>query len=105
MERNNHTTDEERRAAYGWCPKCGCGSDALGYAHLPTCPTLKTTEIERLRAENESLRSDVIAFCGSWAATYARERGLPDGHFYSVHYDILARAGARMDSFTRSDES
>ena len=36
------TTDEERRAAYGWCPKCGAGNDALGYAHLPTCPAQST---------------------------------------------------------------
>ncbi len=54
--------------------------------------------------EIKRLRSDLIVFCFLWAEPYARDHGLPDGHLHSVHYDILARAGARMDSFTRSNE-
>jgi len=59
---------------------------------------------ELLVAEIESLRSDVIAFCAPWAATYARDCGLPEGHLHPAHYDILARAGARMDAFTRGEQ-
>lgn len=29
--------------------------------------------------------------------------GLPDGHLHPTHYDILARAGVRMDRFTRAE--
>jgi hypothetical protein len=53
--------------------------------------------------EIEELRRDVIAFCAPWAASYGRDHGLPDGHLHPTHYDILARCGARMDSFTRSE--
>lgn len=51
--------------------------------------------------EIEELKRDLIAFCAPWAATYARDYGLPDGHLHPVHYDILARCGARMDDFIR----
>lgn len=61
------------------------------------------SEIERLRAENADLRTSVVAFGGLWAATYARNHGLPDGHLDAKHYDILARAGARMDDFVRDN--
>lgn len=59
------------------------------------------SEIERLRAENADLRTSVVAFGGVWAATHARETGLPDGHLHAVHFDILRRAGARMTGFQR----
>ena len=55
----------------------------------------------KMREENEDLRSSVVAFCAPWAVTYAREHGLPDGHLFANHYDILERAGARMVDFTR----
>jgi len=48
------------------------------------------------------LEQDVIAFCAPWAVRYARDHGLPDGHLHPTHYDILERAGARMDDFTRA---
>lgn len=52
-------------------------------------------------AEVADLRASVIAFGGPWAAAYARDHGLPPGHLHSTHYDILARAGARMNDFIR----
>jgi hypothetical protein len=58
-------------------------------------------ERERCAAEIEELRRNVIAFCAPAAVCYARDRGLPDGHLYAVHYDILTRCDARMDDFTR----
>ena len=61
-------------------------------------------EIERLRAENADLKNSVIAFCGPWAVQHARERGLPCGTLYALHYDILANAGARMADFKRGDD-
>jgi len=51
----------------------------------------------------EELRRNVIAFCALWAGTYAQDHGLPDGHLHPVHYDILARCGARMDAFSRAE--
>lgn len=52
-------------------------------------------------AELDDLRTSVVAFGAPWAATYARDHGLPDGHLHAVHYDALKLAGARMDDFTR----
>jgi hypothetical protein len=57
----------------------------------------------RAAEEIEWLRHSVIAFCAVWAAAYARDYGLPDGHLHPTHYDILARCGARMDAFTRAE--
>jgi hypothetical protein len=58
--------------------------------------------IQRLHAEIADLRCSVIAFGAPAMEEYARERGLPKGHLYPTHYDILERAGARMVSFTRA---
>lgn len=58
--------------------------------------------IRELRAENARLKSEVVAFCGPWAAQYARETGLEPGHLHPTHYDILEKAGARMANFTRA---
>jgi len=55
--------------------------------------------------EIESLRQGVVTFCVLWATTYARERGLPNGHLDSAHYDLLKSCGARMVAFTRADIS
>ena len=44
----------------------------------------------------------ICAFAGPWAVRYARDFGLPEGHLTATHYDILEKAGARMDSFTRA---
>ena len=69
-----------------------------------TCARAAATEAERdaLKAEVADLKLDVIAFCGPWAANYARGLGLPDGHLHPTHYDMLARCGARMDDFVRA---
>lgn len=60
-------------------------------------------EVERLRAENADLKTSVTAFCAPWAAQIAKDHGLPDGHLFAGHYDILKNAGARMVDFTRYD--
>ena len=26
--------------ANGWCSRCGCGNDLLGYRHLENCPSI-----------------------------------------------------------------
>ena len=57
--------------------------------------------VAELEAENADLRSSVVAFAAPWAVNYARDWGLPPGHLDPRHYDILAKAGARMDDFTR----
>jgi hypothetical protein len=58
-------------------------------------------EIIRLRAENADLRVSVVAFGAPWAVQDAQDWGAPPKHIHHTHYDILARAGARMDDFTR----
>lgn len=59
--------------------------------------------IEDAMQEIADLRTSVIAFGGPWAVEHARDLGLPDGHLHPTHYDILARAGARMDDFVRGE--
>ena len=58
--------------------------------------------VEEAGEENKRLKADVVAFCAPWAVSYARDHGFPPGHLHPGHYDILRRAGARMDSFTRA---
>jgi len=60
-------------------------------------------EAERLREEIADLKSSVIAFGAPWAGQYARDFGFPPNHLHATHYDILEKAGARMDSFVRHD--
>lgn len=62
----------------------------------------KARRVEELEAENDDLKSSVIAFGGPWAVKYAEEFGLPPGHLHPTHYDILQNAGARMDGFSRA---
>lgn len=57
--------------------------------------------MERMADEIADLRISVIAFCAPAAAKFARDHALPKNHLYPTHYDILKRAGARMDSFAR----
>lgn len=57
--------------------------------------------IREMVDELEDARTSVRAFAAPWAVTFARERSYPDGALHFAHYDILARAGARMDDFTR----
>lgn len=59
--------------------------------------------IAALLARLEDANASVVAFCAPVAVQYAREMGFPDGHLHPTHYDILEKAGARMDSFTRAD--
>lgn len=56
-------------------------------------------------AEIEDLRTSVIAFGAPWAVKYAEDWGLPPKHLDPRHYDILKRAGARMDDFIRGSET
>ena len=36
----DHPATEGTNAG-GWCKRCGCGNDVLGYKHLRSCPTQK----------------------------------------------------------------
>ncbi len=60
------------------------------------------SQVEKITAEMDDLKSSVIAFGAPWCVQYAKDHGLPDHHLDPVHYDCLKRAGARMDSFTRA---
>jgi hypothetical protein len=66
--------------------------------------TLRALLAERdaLKAEVEDWKMSFIAFAGPAAAQHARDSGLPDGHLHPHHFDMLEKAGARMDSFTRA---
>lgn len=59
--------------------------------------------ILRLLEEVKDLQVSVIAFGSCHAVNWAKGYGLPDGHLMAGHYDILERAGASMDYFTRSE--
>jgi hypothetical protein len=54
-------------------------------------------------AEIARWKDRLIAYAAVWAASYARDHGLSDGHIAAEHYDDLEAAGARMDQFTRVD--
>lgn len=69
----------------------------------PSADALRSGEREALLAEIADLKQSVIAFCGPWAATYARDFGLPKDHLHPTHYDLLERCGARLVDFTRAD--
>lgn len=56
-----------------------------------------------MRKQLDELRTDVIAFCAPWAASYAADHGFPPNHLHPTHYDILAKCGARMTSFVRGE--
>jgi len=66
--------------------------------------TLRALAAERdaMRAELADANNTIVTFAAPHAVRYAKEFGLPKGHLHPVHYDILARAGARMDSFIRA---
>jgi hypothetical protein len=60
-------------------------------------------ERDALAAEVADLKISVIAFGATAMHQWAQYHGLPRGHLHPEHYDILARAGARMDDFTRAE--
>jgi hypothetical protein len=68
---------------------------------LETIRHLRAQLAER-DAEIADLRTSVVAFGSAWAVDYAAKHGLPSGHLHPTHYDILRKAGARMDDFTRA---
>ncbi|MFC3628264.1 hypothetical protein ACFOM8_02260 [Paracoccus angustae] len=90
--------EAERIEACGWHPDHSQNQIARALRELSA---LRTREAET-QAEIADLKTSVIAFGALWAAQYAKDRGLPDGHLIAGHYDILEKAGARMDSFTRA---
>jgi hypothetical protein len=57
-----------------------------------------------LEAEIADLRVSLIAFAAPSMVMWARDNGLPPGHLFAPHYDLLAKAGARMTDFTRGDD-
>lgn len=57
-----------------------------------------------LTDENVDLKCSVIAFGSVWAAKYASDWDMLPTHIDATHYDILERAGARMDDFVRSED-
>jgi hypothetical protein len=65
--------------------------------------------LRALAAENAALRAEladanhtIVAYVAIRAVHHAEDLGLPKGHLAPHHYDILQKAGARMDSFTRA---
>jgi hypothetical protein len=64
---------------------------------------LASAIMKRAADEIEDLRESVVAFGGLWAVAYGCDAGWPSGHLHPTHYDILARAGARLDDFVRHE--
>jgi hypothetical protein len=56
-----------------------------------------------LRAELADANHTIVAYVAIRAVHHAEDLGLPKGHLAPHHYDILQKAGARMDSFTRAE--
>lgn len=90
------------RGTCSWCHGTGkWNEEEQNRARYETHPVGTATEITRLRAEVEELRTSVVAFGAPWAVRYAEQHGAPKGALHHRHYDILAAAGARMVEFTR----
>jgi hypothetical protein len=51
--------------------------------------------------EYDELRQNVVAFLAPWAVRYQQDYRL-DG-LHPLHFDILEKAGARMDDFKRAN--
>lgn len=84
------------------CIKCGADNRAhLG--HQTKAQAIAAWNTRASDKEVEEWKQNFIAFAGPAAAHYARTFDLPDGHLHPQHYDLLKRAGARMDSFTRAE--
>lgn len=79
------------------------GEDCDGIGCRDETIKLLDERIERLSAESADLKQAVIAFAAPWAVQYAKDFDLPAGSLHPEHYDLLAKCGARMDSFTRAD--
>ncbi|WP_367347603.1 hypothetical protein [Sphingobium yanoikuyae] len=62
----------------------------------------KDAEIARLREALAEANSHVVTFASIAACRYAADHGLPDGYLHPTHFDILDKAGGRMDYFTRA---
>lgn len=100
-------TTETLRTLKAFVDQGGKGDDFVAATvlenagYIASLIRLQAAEIEQLKAENADLKSSVAAFAGPRAAEYARSLGWPDGHLHPTHYDILAKAGARMVDFVR----
>ena len=60
-------------------------------------------EIARLKADLDDANTSVIAFAAPCAVRHGKDRGWKPGEIHATHYDILKKAGARMDSFIRRE--
>jgi hypothetical protein len=79
--------------------------EELNMADFETHPIGTGARLAALEAEVADLKASVIAFAGPAAAEWAHDRGLPSGHLHPLHFDLLQRCGARMDSFTRHEDA
>ncbi|WP_158247940.1 Lar family restriction alleviation protein [Paracoccus sp. SY] len=101
---DEHCNDSKCKDAAATIEALAASVDRANAANEALCADVEAqaAELARLKAENDDLKSSVIAFCAPWAVQHARDAGLPKGHLHPTHYDILERAGGRMDSFTRA---
>ena len=53
------------------------------------------------KSELDDMNTSIVALAAPWAVEYARDHCFPPNHLHAKHYDILAKAGARMTSFVR----
>lgn len=79
-----------------WCPKCGCGNDKAGFAHLDGC----RMDTEKLEEEIERLR-DVLVRIKKWQEAYPCDI-FPEPDFKRVH-EILLAAGLTLDAISASN--
>lgn len=83
------------------CHRAERYEESRAWQHTADALAAERQRAERLEAEVAKLKEQVIAYCGVWAATWARDHGLPEGCIAAQHYDDLEAAGARMVDFTR----
>jgi hypothetical protein len=82
----------------------GCYPPRCGECTRDLADTLRALAAENaaLRAELADANHTIAAYVAIQAVRDAEAWGLPKDHLLPHHYDILQKAGARMDSFTRA---
>lgn len=82
----------------GFLKQCG-----FAYGHEQRAMRDAKATIESLRDKLAEANLTLVAFAAPTMVQYAKDCGLPKNSLHPNHYDILAKAGARMDSFTRAE--
>jgi hypothetical protein len=96
------TPDTSTEYADRVCRAAPFADNVAGIPQMVDLIRALAAERDALRAELADANHTIVAYVAIQAVHHAEDLGLPKGHLAPHHYDILQKAGARMDSFTRA---